>query len=204
MFSDRKPELNAFGAIFRLTHKEPGSARFARPGSLLFLVCLSLSETQTRTYWWCSPPKIGIGSTRPAVWTSRGIGASLRDVRSHDAALICSELGALGLAVRFVTAGLKAEPGAVTALIREGDGLAIGRRMPAPCAVTTLEIALPDQNVAAQCDGDIILGCGAATGEATDTARGTTRVRIEATVRAPMRCSRARRQPCALRQAGQF
>jgi hypothetical protein len=26
MFSDRKPEVNAFGDIFRLTHKEPGSA----------------------------------------------------------------------------------------------------------------------------------------------------------------------------------
>jgi hypothetical protein len=126
------------------------------------------------------------------------------DVRSRDAAPMCNELGALGLAVRFVTAGLKAEPGAITALIREGDGFAIGRRMPAPCAVTTLEIALPDQNVARQCDGEIIRGCGAATAEATDTARRTTRVRIEATVRAPMRCSRAKRHPFALRQAGQF
>src|SRR5262245_12323903 len=54
------------------------------------------------------------------------------DVRSRDAALICSELSALGLAVRFVSAGLKAERGALIALIREGDSLALRRRIPAP------------------------------------------------------------------------
>lgn len=37
---------------------------------------VSLSETQTRTYWWCSPPKSGTGITRPALWTAREIGAS--------------------------------------------------------------------------------------------------------------------------------
>ena len=40
-------------------------------------VDLSLSETHTRMYWWCSPPKIGMGSMRPTAWTARGIGASL-------------------------------------------------------------------------------------------------------------------------------
>src|SRR6266571_3498603 len=34
------------------------------------------SETQTRTYWWCSPPKSGTGTMRPAFRTVRGIGAS--------------------------------------------------------------------------------------------------------------------------------
>ncbi len=38
-------------------------------------VCLS--ETHTRTYWWCSPPRIGTANVRPTVWTARGIGASL-------------------------------------------------------------------------------------------------------------------------------
>ena len=38
---------------------------------------VSLSETQTRTYRWCSPPRIGKLSTRPALRMSRGIGASL-------------------------------------------------------------------------------------------------------------------------------
>jgi hypothetical protein len=37
---------------------------------------LSLSETQTRTYWWCSPPKIGGERTRPVRHTSRRTGAS--------------------------------------------------------------------------------------------------------------------------------
>jgi hypothetical protein len=26
---------------------------------------LSFSETQTRTYWWCNPPRIGNESTHP-------------------------------------------------------------------------------------------------------------------------------------------
>src|ERR1700730_12399169 len=38
---------------------------------------LSLSETHTRIYWWCSPPKIGTGSIRPTVCATRGISASL-------------------------------------------------------------------------------------------------------------------------------
>ncbi len=37
---------------------------------------LSLSETQTRTYLWCSPPKSGTGTMRPALWMVRAIGAS--------------------------------------------------------------------------------------------------------------------------------
>ena len=38
---------------------------------------LSLSETHTRIYWWCRPPKIGTGSTRPTVWAARAIGVFL-------------------------------------------------------------------------------------------------------------------------------
>ena len=30
---------------------------------------LSLSKTQTPTYWWCSPPRVGKLSMRPALWT---------------------------------------------------------------------------------------------------------------------------------------
>jgi hypothetical protein len=41
------------------------------------MVSLSLSDIQTRTYRWWSPPKIGKDSTRPAFWASREIGASL-------------------------------------------------------------------------------------------------------------------------------
>src|SRR5262249_1891868 len=33
---------------------------------------LSLSETQTRTYWWWSPPKSGTTIIRPALRTARG------------------------------------------------------------------------------------------------------------------------------------
>jgi hypothetical protein len=112
------------------------------------------------------------------------------DVRSRDAALICNDLSALGLAVRFVTAGLKAERGASIALIREGDSLTVRRRIPAPCAVTTLEIALPDESATAQCNGENsarALGRDAAT-----IACKTSRVRNEATSHVPLQCSRPR------------
>ena len=122
------------------------------------------------------------------------------DVRSHDAPQLCSELGALGLAVRFVTAGLKTGRGTVTELIREGHRIAGGRRMLAPCAVSTFEIALPDENVAGQGEGEIILECTSTTQGATNPARRTAGVRTEVTMSAPMRCSRARRQGGAQRQ----
>jgi predicted enzyme related to lactoylglutathione lyase len=38
-------------------------------------VCLS--ETYALKYWWCSPPRTGIASGKPTVWTARGTGASL-------------------------------------------------------------------------------------------------------------------------------
>jgi hypothetical protein len=116
------------------------------------------------------------------------------DVRSHDAAQVCSELGALGLAVRFVTADLKTGPSTVTELIREGHRLVTGRRMPAPCAVSTFEIALPDENVAGQGEGEIILECASTAQGATNPARRTAGIRTEGTMSAPMRCSRARPQ----------
>src|SRR5262249_29477952 len=40
-----------------------------------YQVCLS--ETYALKYWWCSPPRTGIASGRPTVWTARGTGASL-------------------------------------------------------------------------------------------------------------------------------
>jgi hypothetical protein len=76
------------------------------------------------------------------------------DVRSHDAAQINRELGALGLAVRFVRVGLQTGPSSVTELIREDHRIVGARRMSAPCAVTTFEIALPDEKMAASSEGD--------------------------------------------------
>src|SRR5262249_43253131 len=38
-------------------------------------VNLSLSETYALKYWWCGPPRTGIASVRPTVWTARGTGA---------------------------------------------------------------------------------------------------------------------------------
>jgi hypothetical protein len=71
--------------------------------------------------------------------------AALRfDVRSQEAAQINGELGALGLAIRFVRADLKVGPGTVTETIREGHRIEGRRRMAAPCAVTTFEVVLPD------------------------------------------------------------
>ena len=71
--------------------------------------------------------------------------AALRfDVRSHVAAQVSGELGALGLAVRFVSAGLQMQQAAPTKLIREGHRIVEGRRMASACAVTTFEVALPD------------------------------------------------------------
>lgn len=50
---------------------------------------LSLSKTQTRTYRWCSPPRIGKLSTQPALWTSRGIGASFFNAKCGRTSLLC-------------------------------------------------------------------------------------------------------------------
>jgi len=55
-------------------HQDPGNDK--TPVVVYEFGDLSLSKTQTRMYRWCSPPRIGNLSTRPAVWTSRGIGAS--------------------------------------------------------------------------------------------------------------------------------
>ena len=48
---------------------------------------LSLSETYALKYWWCSPPRTGIASVQPTVWTARGIGASLCSDRCVRASL---------------------------------------------------------------------------------------------------------------------
>ena len=100
------------------------------------------------------------------------------EVPSHCAAQISSELGALGLAVRFVSAGLQTGPSVVTELIREGHRIVSGRRVPAPCAVTTFEIALPHNNMAASNESAITAGRTAGV-----CTRSITSVRI--------RCSRA-------------
>jgi hypothetical protein len=95
------------------------------------------------------------------------------DVRSQDAARICSELGAVGLVARFVTAGLKSGTNAVSALNREGAGISIGRGMTAPCAVSTFEIALPEENTPAQSDAEIVLGNAPAKRPSANSARKT-------------------------------
>src|SRR5216683_5896202 len=66
----------------RDSYLRPTERYQCRPARRLSLVCLnwlalSLSETYALKYWWCSPPRTGIASVRPTVWTARGIGASL-------------------------------------------------------------------------------------------------------------------------------
>ena len=58
--------------------------------------------------------------------------------------------------------------------------------MLAPCAVSTFEIALPDENVAGQGEGEIILECASTTQGATNPARRTAGVSAEVTMSAPM------------------
>jgi hypothetical protein len=48
---------------------------------------LSLSKTYALKYWWCSPPRTGIASVRPTVWTARGTGASFCNDRCVRASL---------------------------------------------------------------------------------------------------------------------
>jgi hypothetical protein len=120
------------------------------------------------------------------------------DVRSHDAAQISRELGALGLAVRFVRAGLQTGPSSVTELIREGHRIVGGRRTPAPCAVTTFEIALPDKKMAAPSEGEIILECASTAQAVPNSGRRTAGECTESAMSAPMRRSRHKmpsRQP---------
>src|SRR5215467_7344955 len=44
---------------------------------------LCLSETYALKYWWCSPPRTGIASGRPTVWTARETGAFRPKVRNY-------------------------------------------------------------------------------------------------------------------------
>src|SRR5215468_594739 len=48
---------------------------------------LTIAETYALKYWWCSPPRTGIASGRPTVWTARGTGASLCSDRCVRASL---------------------------------------------------------------------------------------------------------------------
>jgi hypothetical protein len=60
-----------FGAcLIERPHTVWSLPRLIRP------VHLSLSKTQIRTYRWCSPAGIGKLNMRPALWTSREIGAT--------------------------------------------------------------------------------------------------------------------------------
>ena len=74
--------LTAFPSVTINSRRLMGLLPWLRTGltqpapELQIIEPLSLSETQTRTYWWCSPPKSGTGITRPALRTARGIGAS--------------------------------------------------------------------------------------------------------------------------------
>jgi len=68
--------LDAIGPL-----SDPASYGGSPDDAFDVVVPLSLSETQTRTYWWCRPPRMGIESTRPVLETSRGTGASLRSDR---------------------------------------------------------------------------------------------------------------------------
>jgi hypothetical protein len=61
--------------------------RFTRPAEMPMGRPLCLSETYALKYWWCSPPRTGIASGRPTVWTARGTGASLCSDRCVRASL---------------------------------------------------------------------------------------------------------------------
>jgi hypothetical protein len=75
-------DLKLVRAVERRNHLEieQTAAPVIEAGSFQFSA-LSLSDIQTRTYRWCSPPKIGNGSTRPTLSASRGIGGSLSSDR---------------------------------------------------------------------------------------------------------------------------
>ncbi len=60
----------------RILPSSPLARPLPAPGPPPVLPPLSLSETYALKYWWCSPPRTGIASVRPTVWTVRGIGAS--------------------------------------------------------------------------------------------------------------------------------
>jgi hypothetical protein len=52
-------------------------------GALTGLVILPvLSENHIRTYWWCSPARIGMATMAPDRWTARCKGASFCKVRA--------------------------------------------------------------------------------------------------------------------------
>src|SRR5262245_27564233 len=63
------------------------AAFFVTEDALKRVQPVSLSETYALKYWWCSPPRTGIASGRPTVWTARGIGASLCSDRCVRASL---------------------------------------------------------------------------------------------------------------------
>ena len=65
-----------------LRNKRP--EHFVDKLSLADFYALSLSETYALKYW---PPRTGIASVRPTVWTARGIGASLCSDRCVRASL---------------------------------------------------------------------------------------------------------------------
>jgi blue copper oxidase len=56
-------------------------------GDTVIVNGVSLSETYALKYWWCSPPRTGIASVRPTVWTARGTGASFCNDRCVRASL---------------------------------------------------------------------------------------------------------------------
>jgi hypothetical protein len=79
------------GRLVRCGHSSYASDRVAASTSLRSppreSSLLSLSETHTRIYWWCSPPRIDTANVSPTVWTARGIGASLCSDKCVQASL---------------------------------------------------------------------------------------------------------------------
>src|SRR6266436_4619240 len=74
----------------RDSYLRPTERYQCRPARRLSLVCLnwlalSLSETYALKYWWCSPPRTGIASVRPTVWTNAAsvVGTS-RDSQTNN------------------------------------------------------------------------------------------------------------------------
>src|SRR6266550_1745516 len=86
-----RPEYDGVLVLFRCSISNWQSFSFSSSS-----IALSLSETYALKYWWCSPPRTGIASVRPTVWTARGIGASLCSDRCVRASLYMVSIGPQG------------------------------------------------------------------------------------------------------------
>jgi hypothetical protein len=62
--------------IFGGTECDAGYSGFEGRTDRLVELSVVLSENHIWTYWWCSPPRIGIAAISPGCWIVRRNGAS--------------------------------------------------------------------------------------------------------------------------------